>query len=435
MPEVGQECPHGGQATSPDGASNPVMIQTANVQDVLWQALLDSAGEGIWGVDLEGNCTFVNRAALALIGFTAEELIGKNMHLKVHHHYPDGRPYPASECIIFDTFRYGKGFTDQIDHVFRKDGSFFYAEMSAQPVLADGVLQGAVVTFRDVTAKRLAEEELLQSQRQLLLLNEELEERVATRTRDLERANKELEAFSYSVSHDLRAPLRTIDGFSAVLEEDYGELFDAEGKEYLKRVRGAANRMGDLIDALLELSRVTRGDIRREHLDLTSMAESVAAELQARHPDRRLVFDIQPGIQVDADPRLVRIALENLFGNSVKYTGTRDVATITFGETMWDQSKALFVRDNGVGFDMKYADRLFGAFQRLHGDREFKGSGIGLATVQRIVARHEGKIKAYAVLEQGAEFVFTLSPELSTRAHLPSVERGLPMPDFAEQSS
>jgi PAS domain S-box-containing protein len=386
------------------------MLAHINARDVLFQALLDSAGEGIWGVDLDGNCTFVNRTALLMIGFTAEELIGKNMHDEVHHHHEDGRPYPASDCIIFDAFRYGRGFTNQIDHVFRKDGSFFYAEMSAQPLLVDGAPQGAVVTFRDVTEKRRAEEELRRSREQLQLLNAELEERVASRTRELERANKELEAFSYSVSHDLRAPLRTVDGFSAVLEEDYADILGAEGKDFLKRIRGAANRMGDLIDALLELSRVTRGELHRQDLDLTALAQSVAADLQARHPDRQLRFTIEDGIRVDADPRLLRIVLENLFGNSVKYTGPREVAAIEFGESRWNHARAFFVRDNGVGFDMNYVDRLFGAFQRLHGDREFKGSGIGLATVQRIVTRHEGQIKAEASLDRGAEFTFTLCP-------------------------
>ena len=237
-------------------------------------------------------------------------------------------------------------------------------------------------------------------------LNESLELRVQQRTAELEATNKELEAFSYSVSHDLRAPLRTIDGFSLALEEDYGEIVGAEGKDYIGRVRAGVQRMGGLIDALLQLSRITRAEIERETVDVSALAENVAALLVDQCPEQKIDFAIQAGLQAEADAKLLRVALENLFGNAVKFSAKKPDSKIEFG---WDAGKeAYFVRDNGAGFDMHYKDKLFGAFNRLHGDRDFKGSGIGLATVARVVRRHHGKIWADSVEGSGATFWFTL---------------------------
>jgi len=237
-------------------------------------------------------------------------------------------------------------------------------------------------------------------------LNESLEIRVQQRTAELEATNKELEAFSYSVSHDLRAPLRTIDGFSLALEEDYGEIVGVEGKDYIGRVRAGVQRMGGLIDALLQLSRITRQDIEREVVDVSALAENVAAVLIDQNPEQKIDFDIQAGLHAEADAKLLRVALENLFGNAVKFSAKKPESKIEFG---WDAVKqAFYVRDNGAGFDMHYKDKLFGAFNRLHGDRDFKGSGIGLATVARVVRRHHGQIWADAVEGSGATFWFTL---------------------------
>ncbi|NYF80501.1 sensor histidine kinase [Granulicella arctica] len=237
-------------------------------------------------------------------------------------------------------------------------------------------------------------------------LNTTLEERVRARTAELETTNRELEAFSYSVSHDLRAPLRTIDGFSLALEEDYASAVDAAGRDYIKRVRGGVQRMGELIDALLQLSRITRAAIVREHFDLSAIAFSVTADLREQNEGREIAFRIQNGLEADADPKLLRVALENLLGNAVKFSAKVSHAVIEFG---WDaEQNAWFVRDNGAGFDMYYSEKLFNAFNRLHGDKDFKGSGIGLATVARVIRRHHGNIWADSVVGHGATFWFTL---------------------------
>ncbi len=237
-------------------------------------------------------------------------------------------------------------------------------------------------------------------------LNVTLEERVRQRTVELETTNRELEAFSYSVSHDLRAPLRTIDGFSLALEEDYAEAVDAVGKDYIKRVRSGVQRMGELIDALLQLSRITRATITREPFDLSALATAVVAELQVQNPGQQIVFHVEPDLTADADPKLLQVALENLLNNAVKFSSKVPESIVEFG---WDAEKsAWFVRDNGAGFDMYYAEKLFNAFNRLHGDKDFKGSGIGLATVARVIRRHHGRIWADSVVGHGATFWFTL---------------------------
>jgi light-regulated signal transduction histidine kinase (bacteriophytochrome) len=237
-------------------------------------------------------------------------------------------------------------------------------------------------------------------------LNATLEDRVRVRTAELERINRELEAFSYSVSHDLRAPLRTIDGFSLALQEDYAAIIDDSGRDYITRVRGGVQRMGQLIDALLQLSRITRAEIIRENFSMSGVAESVASDLQEQNQDRALSFNVEPGLHVYADPRLTRIAIENLMGNAAKFTSKVPHAEVRFG---WDpEQNAWYVRDNGAGFDMVYADKLFSAFNRLHGDKDFRGSGIGLATVARVVHGHHGRIWAKSAVDQGATFWFTL---------------------------
>jgi signal transduction histidine kinase len=248
---------------------------------------------------------------------------------------------------------------------------------------------------------------------QLQAANSELEDRVALRTRELAFSNQELEAFSYSVSHDLRAPLRTIDGFSLALLEDFADNLNDTGRDYIARVRSGVQRMGTLIDALLQLSRVTRSELQAETVDLSQLATLVFNELQAAEPQRRVVFTAQPGVLVQGDARLLRIALENLIGNAWKFTSKVPEAHIEFGSRPGTDAEehrtVYFIRDNGAGFDMQYVDRLFTAFQRLHGDRDFKGSGIGLATVSRIIRRHHGAMGAFSEPGQGATFHFTLA--------------------------
>ena len=228
--------------------------------------------------------------------------------------------------------------------------------------------------------------------------------------RDIELAavNEELEAFNYSVSHDLRAPLRTIDGFSQALLEDYEDKLDDEGRDYLGRTRAASQRMGRLIDDLLNLSRVTRREMRFKEVDLSAIARQVVVELEEGESGRDVTFEITEGAVTMGDPNLLRTVLDNLIGNAWKFTGNHPTAKIEFGITEDDGRPAYFVRDDGAGFDMEYADNLFGAFQRLHGMTEFPGTGIGLATVQRIIHRHGGRVWAEGKVEQGATFYFTL---------------------------
>jgi two-component system NtrC family sensor kinase len=237
----------------------------------------------------------------------------------------------------------------------------------------------------------------------------ELAETRAALVDELERKNQELEAFSYSVSHDLRAPLRSIDGFSQALLEDYEGRLDDTASDYLRRVRAAAQRMGELIDDLLELSQVGRAELHRDLVNLSAVAESVAADLSGRVGDRHVKFVVQPGLEVHADSRLMRAVLENLLGNAWKFTSKVQSAVVEFGAEDRDGATVYFVRDNGSGFDMKYADKLFSPFQRLHSEAEFPGTGIGLATVHRIVDRHGGRVWASGAVGQGATVSFTIS--------------------------
>jgi signal transduction histidine kinase len=269
--------------------------------------------------------------------------------------------------------------------------------------------QGAVLNILDDFETEKCKVELANQR-----LEKEIEERKRVETQiqgvntELLAANKELEAFSYSVSHDLRAPLRGINGFSLALLEDYADKLDEDGRDYLHRVRAATQRMGQLIDDLLNLSRVTRTEMKLQRADLSAIGRSIAAELQKTQPERQAEFRIEESLQASVDPHLIKIALENLFGNAWKFTSKRESACIEFGKTRYEGSLAYFVRDNGAGFNPAYAQRLFGAFQRLHDKKDFPGTGVGLATVQRIIHRHGGRIWAESAVDRGATFYFTL---------------------------
>jgi PAS domain S-box-containing protein len=282
-----------------------------------------------------------------------------------------------------------------------------YHIVSLRPV---AVFDGAgefrewIGTLTDVDDRRRAEEEVRR-------LNVELEGRVRDRTKKLEEINGELEAFSYSVSHDLRAPLRAMDGFSQRLGTEYGAILDEQAKGYLDRIRNGAKRMGQLIEDLLSLSRITRIELSRREVDVSGLVHQVLNELQQRDPERKVETSIWEGVTVQADIRLVRVALENLLGNAWKFSSKTEHPRVEFGMMQEGQRKVLFVRDNGAGFDMAYADKLFGPFQRLHGMNEFPGTGIGLATVQRIVSRHGGRIWCQAKPGAGATFFFTLQAD------------------------
>lgn len=264
-----------------------------------------------------------------------------------------------------------------------------------------------IIATLDLTDRKRAEDEVLR-------LNRELEARVIERTRELELAIRELEAFTYSVSHDLRAPLRAIDGFSDALLEEYGDKLDEEGKTYLRYLQEGSHEMSDLIDGLLNLSRSTRGELFVERVDLSAMANAVAEELRKAEPDRRITMRIAAGVESFADPRLLKVVMENLLGNAWKYTSKCTDACIEFGVEEQEGVTVYFVRDNGAGFDMAYADKLFLPFHRLHKTNEFPGIGIGLATVQRIIHHHGGRIWAQSTVGEGATFYFTLGGEGST---------------------
>jgi signal transduction histidine kinase len=276
-----------------------------------------------------------------------------------------------------------------------------------KPVVPEFV-RSKVAVFVELAKKS----ELLRRQTQLLLESQqaalELAETRAELVRDLEHKNRELESFSYAVSHDLRAPLRRIDSFSRAVLESQGDKLDEAGRRYLERVREASQHMSELIDDVLYLSRVTRAELREHEVDLSALASLILTRLQEGEPARKVETKVRPGVIVTGDGQLLRIALENLLENAWKFTGKQPDGRIEFGVTNASGEPTYFVRDNGAGFDMTYADRLFGPFQRLHPHGEFPGSGIGLATVQRIVHRHGGRVWAEGLLGQGATFQFTL---------------------------
>ena len=354
--------------------------------------LIDSVQDyAILMLDPEGRISSWNAGAQRIKGYKAEEIIGQHFS---RFYPPEDRDKPARElAIATQTGKY-----EEEGWRVRKDGSRFWASVVISAMRDErGSIRGFAKVTRDVTERKRSEDQVKQ-------LNETLRQHSLR----LETTNKELEAFSYSVSHDLRSPLRSIDGFSLALMEDYGGALAPEARDYLQRVRAATKRMAQLIDDLLALSRLSRSEMTRTQVDLSGMARTVAAELRSAQPDRPAEFSIADGLTADGDPRLLRIVLDNLLGNAWKFTAKRADARIEFGASGENGSRQFFVRDNGAGFDMSYAHKLFGAFQRLHANEEFAGTGIGLATVQRIINRHGGRVTAEGAVGQGATFRFSL---------------------------
>jgi len=279
-----------------------------------------------------------------------------------------------------------------------KDGRMVDVWLSVSPVRdADGRIAGAAAISRDITERKRAEAELLR-------VSAELERRV----RELAAANRELEAFSYSASHDLRTPLRAMDGFSRALLEDYGAELDDDGRRMLGRVRAGSQRMGRLIDEMLELSRITRQELRHTPVDLSASVREILGELEAADPEREVEWVVEDGLVVEGDPEMLRGALTNLLDNAWKFTEGSGSPRIEFDVERVDGGRSFVVRDNGAGFDMAYAEKLFRPFERLHREDEYTGTGIGLATVQRIVRRHAGEIWAEGEVGRGAAFHFSL---------------------------
>ncbi len=344
-------------------------------------------------LDPEGRVTTWNEGAERIKGYRADETIGEHFS-KFYTPEAVAQGKPSQELKIAAE----QGRFEEESWRVRKDGSRFWANVVIT-ALRDktGQLRGFGKVTQDITERRQAEKELEGQRNELARSNAGLIE-----------ANNELESFSYSVSHDLRAPLRTIDGFSHALLEDCADRLDDAGKTHLHRIRAATQRMGLLIDDLLNLSRLSRTEMHRQSLDISALARSIAGDLQKAQPERQIELRIEKGLKTTADPGLLRVVLENLLSNAWKFTSKRASARIEFGIARDNGTPAYFVRDDGAGFDPAYADRLFGAFQRLHATTEFAGTGIGLATVQRIVHRHGGRIWAESAVDRGATFYFTM---------------------------
>jgi PAS domain S-box-containing protein len=353
-------------------------------------------GQSLTGRD--GRLLNVNRALADMLGFSIEELEQVTFGDLTH---PDdiaetrkcARSLFAGERT---TYRFEKRYI-------HRDGHVVFADVSSTLLRDDhGAPLCLITSVVDISERKRAEAALAAA-------NSELERRVAERTAELTVVNRELESFASSVSHDLRAPLRGIDGWSQAVLEDCGAQLDEQGHTYLKKVRSETQRMGELIDGLLELSRMIRAPMKRETVDLTVMAQELEASLRAGQPERAVDFVVAPGLVVQGDAVLLRAALQNLLHNAWKFTEKRPRARIEVGCTSEPGRTVYHVRDDGAGFDMRYVGKLFAPFQRLHSLEEFSGTGIGLATVQRIIHRHGGKVWATAEVDQGATFYFTLT--------------------------
>jgi len=361
------------------------------------QALvIDQIHDAVVTTDMDGLVTSWNAGAEQLFGYSAQEAVGR----------PIGFVYPQEDHAFLDEQVIRPLLEDGAREIEvrmrRRNGEPFYAQLSLSLLYDErGAPRGMVGYSMDISARKEAELQLQE------------------KTLALAAANRELEAFSYSVSHDLRAPLRGIDGFSQALLEDYGDQLPEGAQDYLRRVRSGAQRMGDLIDAILRLSRVTRVRMEPKTVDLSAVAAAILEEHAREEPERRVATSVAPGLTARGDPGLLQILLENLLGNAWKYTAKTESACIELGVEQQDGQAVYFVRDNGAGFDMQYADKLFGAFQRLHHPGEFTGTGIGLATAQRIVHRHGGRLWAEGAVGRGAVFRFVLG---SPRAEGTSVE-------------
>jgi PAS domain S-box-containing protein len=366
-------------------------------------SLLDRAQDAIMVRNIDRTIRFWNKGAERLYGWTAEEVLGKTMDTLM---YPDPQVLLDS---MAKTLANEGDWSGEIEQRAR-DGSVVCIEARWTVVRDErGVVNGVLGINTDIRERKRAREEILR-------LNASLEERVQQRTAQLEFANKELEAFSYSVSHDLRSPLSAVDGFSDLLERTMAKAestpLTERSRHYLARIRAGVSQMGELIDAMLTLAQVSRSILKWECVDLSAIAQALVAGYQERDPGRTVKLNIEPGVTGPGDPRLLKQVLDNLLGNAWKFSAKQACTEISFGRETGEAGETVyFVRDRGAGFDMAYAQKLFGAFQRLHTPSEFAGTGVGLATVHRILVRHGGKIWAKSEPGHGATFYFTLSPE------------------------
>jgi PAS domain S-box-containing protein len=363
-----------------------------------FRLLVETAQEGIWTIDEQWRTTYVNRYMAQLLGYLPEEMMGRRLE--------DFLDEEATALAHKDLDKKGEAPVGNVKdfRFLRKDRTPIWTSISTTPLFDDqGRYAGSLAMVTDITQRRAAEEQVRQ-------LNAQLEQRIAERTAQLEFSNRELEAFAYTVAHDLRAPLRSVGSFSEALVEDCGDKLDEQGRDYLRRIVNGSKRMSELIDGILALSRVNSTELAARKCDLSSMAHSIIEQLQGVQPEKPVRVMIQDGLVDQGDPQLLRVVLENLLGNAWKFTRDRKPAEIEFCATRDERGLRIYqVRDNGAGFNMAYRDKLFGVFQRLHAQKEFEGNGVGLATVQRIVRRHGGRIWGESEPGKGARFFFTLN--------------------------
>jgi PAS domain S-box-containing protein len=354
----------------------------ANEETARLAAIVESSDDAVFGKSLEGDIESWNGASERLFGYSAGEMIGSSMWTLI----PESRR--AEEARIFDRLKHGERIRAFETLRRRKDGSEVEVSVTLSPIVdRTGNCIGISTIARDITKMQ-----------------------AILRARDAaDAANKELESFSYSVAHDLRAPLRGIDGFCQALTEDCADKLDADGRKYLGFIRESAQLMARLIDEILSLSRVVRSEFHSETVDLSALAYSAYTRLARNELGRSIEIVIQPGLVAGGDAKLLALVFNNLMGNALKFTSKRSAARIEFGAISEDGRPVYFVRDNGAGFDMAYASKLFGVFQRLHSAHEFEGNGVGLATVQRVVDRHGGRAWAEGKVDAGATVYFTLS--------------------------